>query len=283
MTMNDKSPITSAERRPQLETLAQAEAQNLRRVDALTDRAPEIAAALEACSPDAFCCLVICAVCSRRYRFRIIRQLLAIAKSRPGQHEVATIFLEAFPVGKLATADVKRAHNRLRKLLERNGFKGSHLIGGTEVNWDSATRRGSCTFTCSRSSRPRRVEKAPQSAARRRAEVSREGSAPPQPGAADLVLDQIGYLLPTTVAQWCARSPAVPLPPDRLTELAAWSSRYTPNDFTFLFGARRRGGRIPPATARNSSNSHKAEFLRNAGISNKCGKAPKLVGDERTT
>jgi hypothetical protein len=55
--------------------------------------------------------------------------VLAIAKSRPGQHKVATIFLEAFPVGTLATADVKRARNRLRKLLERNGFKGSHLIG----------------------------------------------------------------------------------------------------------------------------------------------------------
>jgi hypothetical protein len=91
-----RRPTTFAGR-PQLETLAQAEAQNLRRVDALTDRAPEIAATLERCNPDAFCCLVICAVCSRRYRLRIIRQLLAIAKSRPGQHEAATIFLESVP------------------------------------------------------------------------------------------------------------------------------------------------------------------------------------------
>ena len=112
----------------------------MRRIDALVDRVPEIAAALEACNSDAYCCLVICAVCSRRYRFRIIRRLLAIAKSCPGQHEVATIFLETFPVGTLAAADVKRAHNRLRKRLERGGFGESILIGGTEVEWDSATR-----------------------------------------------------------------------------------------------------------------------------------------------
>jgi hypothetical protein len=40
---------------PQLETLAQAEAENLRRIDALADRAPDIAAALEACDRKARC------------------------------------------------------------------------------------------------------------------------------------------------------------------------------------------------------------------------------------
>ena len=81
-------------RRPQLETLAEAQAQNLRRVDALTNRTPEIAAALEGCNPDAFCGLVICAGCSRHYRFPLIREFLDIAKSFGGQHEIATIYLE---------------------------------------------------------------------------------------------------------------------------------------------------------------------------------------------
>src|SRR5580700_10740924 len=126
--------------RPQLETLAQAEARNLRRIDALADRAPDIAAALQACDRKARCGLVICAVGSRNFRFRKIRELLGIAKSCPGQHEDATIFLGTFPVGTLATADVKRARDRLRKRLERSGFAGSLLIGGTEVEWDSATR-----------------------------------------------------------------------------------------------------------------------------------------------
>ena len=36
----------------------------------------------------------------------------------------------------------------------------------------------------------------------------------------------------------------VPLPPDRLVELAAWWSRYRFEDFLFAYGARRRGGRL---------------------------------------
>lgn len=123
--------------RPQLETLAQAEAQNLRRIDALIDRAPDIAATLETCTSDAFCCLVICAICSRRYRFRFIRRLLAISRSSPGQHQIATIYLATFPAGTLAAANIAREHDRLRKRLKRNGFGESILIGGTEANWDS--------------------------------------------------------------------------------------------------------------------------------------------------
>ena len=59
---------------PQLETLAQAEAENLRRIDALTDREPDIAAALEACGRKARCGLVICAVDARAFRFRKIHR-----------------------------------------------------------------------------------------------------------------------------------------------------------------------------------------------------------------
>ncbi|HET6328370.1 MAG TPA: hypothetical protein VFG04_27050 [Planctomycetaceae bacterium] len=219
-----RRPTTFAGR-PQLETLAQAEAQNLRRVDALTDRAPEIAATLERCNPDAFCCLVICAVCSRRYRLRIIRQLLAIAKSRPGQHEAATIFLEAFPVGTLATADVKRAHNRLRKLLERNGFKGSHLIGQTEVNWDSTDKVWELHFHVLA------IGVAP--AAWKRLRKALRGMGPKYPVKVQPLRNperQISYVVkfPTYFRPKSrsggARSPAVPLPPDRLAELAArWS------------------------------------------------------------
>jgi hypothetical protein len=40
------------------------------------------------------------------------------------------------------------------------------------------------------------------------------------------------------------RPQVAPLPPDRLAELAAWWAKYSFDDFTFLFGAKRRGGRI---------------------------------------
>ena len=60
---------------PQLEALAQAEARNLRRIDDLVDRLPDIAAALEECGDeDALCCLVICAICSRRLPVPIYSQ-----------------------------------------------------------------------------------------------------------------------------------------------------------------------------------------------------------------
>jgi len=36
----------------------------------------------------------------------------------------------------------------------------------------------------------------------------------------------------------------VPLPGDRLVELARWWSRYRFADFLFAYGARRRGGRL---------------------------------------
>ena len=36
----------------------------------------------------------------------------------------------------------------------------------------------------------------------------------------------------------------VPLPPDRLVELAEWWSRYRFEDFLFAYGARRRGGQL---------------------------------------
>ena len=106
----------------------------------LVTRNSVVAAALEACDRNARCGCVICAVCSRAHRFRRIRQLLAIAKSNPGRHEIGHIYLGAFPAGTLATANVDRELGRLRKQLARNGFQGSHLIGGTEVNWDSANK-----------------------------------------------------------------------------------------------------------------------------------------------
>ena len=232
---------------PQLETLVQAQAQNLRRIDALADREPEIAAALEGCASDAFCCLVICAICSRRYRFRLIRQLLAIAKSFDGQHEIATIHLATLPAGMLATAVVKRAHDRLRKRLERSGFDRSLLVGGTEVNWDSAGRSWILHAHLLAIGVP------PSAWAKLRNAL--RGSGTKFPVKVQLLRNperQISYLTKFNTyfrpqsRGGAARAPAVPLPPDRLAELAAWWSGYIFDDFTFLFRARRPGGRIVP-------------------------------------
>ena len=231
--------------RPQLETLAQAQARNLQRIDTLTDRSPEIAAALEACDPRALCCLVICAVCSRHYRRRLIRELLAIAKSRSGPHEFATIYLDSFPAGKLVGADIKRAHDRLRKRLHRYGFGGSLLLGGTEVNWDSAANLWTLHVHLLAIGVPPTAWKRLKKALR--------GVGPKYPVKIQLLRNperQISYSIKFHTyfrprsRSGGIRSGAVPLPPDRLAELAEWCTAYTFEDFAFLFGAKRRGGRI---------------------------------------
>jgi len=230
---------------PKLETLAEAEAQNLRRVDALTNRVPEVAAALEACDRKARCGRVICAVCSRAYRFRMIREVLAIAKSRPGQHEIGHIHLETFPAGALPTADVNRLRDRLRKWLERNGFKGSHLIGGIEANWDSATRTWILHVHLLAIGVPPAAWKSLRKALR--------DAGPKFPVKVQRLRNperQISYLIKFHTYfrpkphRGGARSPKAPLPPDRLAELAGWWSGHTFDEFLFLFGAKRRGGGI---------------------------------------
>jgi hypothetical protein len=241
---------------PQLETLAQAAAENLRRIDALTDRAPDIAAVLEACDRNARCGLVICAVDARAFRFRLIRELLAIAKSIPGQHEIGHIYLETFPAGMLSRANIKRALNRLRKQLERSGFGESILIGGTEVSWDSATRSWILHVHLLAIGVP--------AAAWTRLRKALRGVGPKFPVKVQRLRNperQVSYLIkfntyfrPRSRSSG-ARSSAVPLPLDRLAELAAWWSGYTFEDFTFLVGAKRRGGRIVLDATRDSSSS----------------------------
>ena len=238
--------------RPHLETLAQAEAQNLQRIDALADRAPEIAAALEGCDPAALCCLVICAVCSRRYRFRLIRELLGIAKSYPGQHEFATIYLDSSAVGKLVEADIRRVHDRLRKLLHRTGFAGALLIGSTEAKWDSATRSWLLHVHVLAIGAP--------PAAWKRLKKALRGAGPKFPVKVQLLRNperQISYKIKFHTyfrprSRMGGVLPAASFPPTRLAELAEWWSGYTFEDFAFLLGAKRRGGRIYPTWPGNS-------------------------------
>jgi hypothetical protein len=239
------APLAQAPSWRGIETLAQARTENLRRIDALSDRTPQNAAAMEGCDPESPCRLVVCAVCSRHYRVRLIRELLAIAESSGGQHEVATIYLGTFPAGTLATANIKREHERLRQWLRRGGFAGSRLIGGTEVDWDNATRSWTLHVHVLAIGVPPAVWKSLRKALR--------GIGPKFPVKVELLRDPerqisysnkfITYFRPRQRGG-AAPSPAVPLPPDRLVELASWWAKYSFEDFTFLFGARRRGGRI---------------------------------------
>jgi hypothetical protein len=55
--------------------------------------------------------------------------------------------------------------------------------------------------------------------------------------------EQLSYLIKFVTYHRPGRR-RVPLPPDRLVELAAWWSRHRFEDYLFAYGPRRRGGRI---------------------------------------
>jgi integrase len=55
--------------------------------------------------------------------------------------------------------------------------------------------------------------------------------------------EQLSYLIKFVTYHQPGRR-RVPLPPDRLVELAAWWSQHRFEDYLFAYGARRRGGRL---------------------------------------
>jgi hypothetical protein len=233
--------------RPRLETVAQAEARNAARIKALSNHAPEIAAEIEACKHDALVPLIICAVCSRRFRFPLIRELLRIARSEPGDHQWVTIYLETIPECALPEVNVKRVRDRLRKSLQRSGFAGSILIGGIEVSWLTRDR----VWVLHVHLLAIRVPPgAWESLEQKLAETGR--SDPLDVDDLNNPERQISYTIKYVTYHRPGKigpdghARAYPLPPDRLAELAHWWAHYTHSDFIFLYGARRRGGHIVP-------------------------------------
>jgi hypothetical protein len=72
---------------------------------------------------------------ARDFRVADIAERLRIAGEYEGPHEIATIYLGAYPAGRLHSFDLKRPHWSLRNKLRRAGFGGAILTGGTEVAW----------------------------------------------------------------------------------------------------------------------------------------------------
>lgn len=111
-----------------------------RRIEILADRGSAIAEALYECDAASPCDLPVCALCARQYRIYFTGEALAVADAYVGPHEFATIFLDTVEAGSLPDASLKRAHAVLRKRLDRSGFRGSVLVGGTEAAWIAADR-----------------------------------------------------------------------------------------------------------------------------------------------
>ncbi len=222
-----------------------ARALNQKRVDDLVDREPEIAVTLEACCPEAPCGLLICAVCSEEARDPYIAEIRRIEGLYRGPHEIGTAFLVTYPPGSPIAADIKREHDMLRKQLHRSGFTGSLVIGGTEAAWSE--RQGLWILHAHFLA----IGVPDRAWSRLRTALRKSGLAfPLKRQALNNVARQISYLQKFVTYHrpgsytGSGRSKAIPLPPDRLAELARWWGQYTFDDFPFLIGARRRGGRI---------------------------------------
>jgi hypothetical protein len=236
---SSEAPVVAALEWPRKETRREAEARNEKRLEVLLPRLSEVGHALDECdSADHPCRLPICALCALAYRETAIPQLHALANAYVGPHQVVTIYLLLLEPGFLADADLMRIREMFRKRLDRAGFKGKLVMGGIEVAWQERRQRwlvhahvlaiGVDAVTWKQL----------------RAALKDSGTA--QPVVTQRLKnpnDQLSYCIKFATYHRPGRK-RVPLKPDRLVELAAWSSRYRFEDFLFVYEVPRPGGRI---------------------------------------
>ena len=223
--------------------MGEAHDHNRRRIEVLEAYEPNIADALARCDGDeARCLMPICALCARPFRIQLTEEKLALVAALPGPHRDVTIYLDSIEAGRLPYVDLKRHHEKLRVRLNRCGFRGSIIVGGTEAGWNARKRVWILHLHALAIGVPpeawaelrRRLKRAP--------EPKPVHDAPLRDAAR-----QLSYQQKFTTFHRPSRTGggrAVPLPPPRLAELAAWLANYEFESFMFLFGARRRAGRI---------------------------------------
>jgi hypothetical protein len=224
---------------PGRETRDQAERLNDEQLHVLVPRLPAVGRALLQCDgADHPCKLPVCAVCARAYRQGPIAQLHALANAYAGPHEVATIYLGLYRPGFLGDADVRRTHEMFRKRLDRAGFKGAIVVGGIEVAWQAQWQRWLLHAHLLA------IGVAAHAWDQLEAALEKSGTADPvRPVALCNPDEQLSYCIKFVTYHQPGRR-VVPLPGERLVELAAWWSRYRFEDYLFAYGARRRGGQL---------------------------------------
>jgi hypothetical protein len=228
-----------AKKWPGMETRRQAEEWNDKRLEVLLPGLPVVGRALLKCDgAEHPCSLPICAVCALAYRQGPIAQLHALANAYAGPHEVATIYLGLFRPDSLGDADVRRTHEMFRKRLDRAGFKGAIVVGGIEVAWQENWQR----WLLHAQVLAMGVD--PDAWDQLEAALEDSGTAYPVDHVPLCDLDeQLSYCIKFVTYHQPGRR-RVPLPPERLVELAAWCAPHRFEDFLFVYGARRRGGRL---------------------------------------
>jgi hypothetical protein len=230
------------------ETLADAQAEDERRIAALMNCETAIAAILESCGNPDPCGSVPCFKCARRFRRRLRGELRRLAR-RPGRtREWATIYLETVRAGSLQYVSIKRAHDRLRAQLRRSGFGSSVVVGGTEVAWIERDK----VWVLHVHALAIDVDSDAWDALEEKLAKSGRGT----PLVVDDLNDrerQLSYTQKFVTYHRPGRrigtqpARAYPLPRDRFVELVRWWMGHRFEDFPFLYGVRRRGRQIVDA------------------------------------
>jgi hypothetical protein len=238
----------SLPRGERFETLTDAARIDDANIARLLNFRPDLAAEIERCHEEGeFAARPISARAARRYRRYKFAELLRVAEEHEGPHQIPTIYLRAFPAGELGAADLELAHGALRKTLQRSGFQGSILIGGTEIAWLAKQN----LWILHSHLLAIGVQQADWDRLR--------GALPDASPAAALKVqaledfaEQLSYCQKFNSSHKPGkrgpngRAQSYPLPTERLIEWAEWLAKQRFENFTFLFGARRRGGRICP-------------------------------------
>lgn len=211
-------------------------------------RDPRIAFKIEKCAdPNCImhCLLPICPICARDYRRFFISEVLRIYTENPDGAQTATAYLGSYKAGNLKDASLNKAHERFRKQLQRCGFSGAGVIGGTEVTYRHETNDwllhihllslGASEQAWENLEKP----------------MSKYGIHDPlriEP--VNDHIKQLSYIQKfhtyhrpgTPRGNNPAR--AMPLKEDQLCELASWACNHDFPEFTFCFGVQKRNGRL---------------------------------------
>jgi hypothetical protein len=218
-------------------------------IPGLLDHMPTTANKIADCAEGKENCLLpICPICSRQYRRTLIGDLLQkIYPLSPNGAQTATVYLERYDTGTLSNASLGTVHAGFRKKIERSGFGGAIIIGGTEVTYrpepnDWLLHLHLLSIGAS--------EQAWEGLENRPSNYGIRDPLRVKPVQAQDYIDQLSYLQKfhtyyrAGTPKGDKRGRAYPLKEPQLRELASWACKYKFSDFTFCFGAQKRHGRL---------------------------------------
>lgn len=243
----------------------------------LCNRMPATANKIAACADGKVNCLLpICPICGRRYRRFFISECLRLYKKDPNGAQTATVYLEEYETGTLKGASLKKAHSRFRKQLERCGFGGAIVIGGTEVTYRHVTNDWLLHLHLLSLGAPEQAWDNLEQL------MSKYGVHDPlrrKPVQAQDHIEQLSYIQKFHTYYRAGtpngnnRARPFPLKRDQLCELASWACKHDFPDFTFCFGVKRRHGhfyleapktKMPPPLPRNKLRLERDSARRSA-------------------